>query len=103
MAVSGYLARGDDPLPWNGERIDEERFEPGFGLLADLELEPGDAQSAAEALARSLGGANAAAADNLVCVTTLIERRDLHLPGARTLHFAWTGASRRKFAACDSW
>ena len=102
-ALSGYAARGEDPLGWNAEQIDEERVEARFSLLEGLELEPGDAQTAAEALARTLGGANAAVADNLVCVRTLIERRDLDLAGARTLHFVWSGAPRRRFAACDSW
>src|SRR5216683_142991 len=65
---------------------------PCHGLLGD---------DRARALAARLGGANAESCDNLLSVETLITREPLAIAGGIARY--WTGPSRQRFSACDSW
>jgi len=41
--------------------------------------------------------------DNLLSVETLITREPLAIAGGIARYFRWTGPSRQRFSACDSW
>lgn len=105
VLLSGIHTPGSDPLCRHGETVAEENYRPGLRrlqLARPLDF-TASAERASAALGELLGGANAAARDNLVSVQTLIEHRPLTVPRARTLYYRWSGPSRERFTACTSW
>jgi hypothetical protein len=105
VLLSGIHTPGSDPLVRHGEVVAEANYRPGLRrlrLLSPVDFTAGPERASA-ALGAQLGGANAAARDNLVCVQSLIEHRPLPMPGAQALYFRWTGPSRERFTASTSW
>ena len=105
VLLSGIHTPGSDPLCRHGEIVAEENYRPGLrrlGLPGPVDFSAG-AERASAALGAMLGGPNAAARDNLICVQTLIEHRPLPTPGAHALYFRWPGPSRERFTASTSW
>lgn len=103
--LSGIHTPGSDPLVRYGESIEEANYRPALrrlSLARPVDFEAG-AEEASAALGELLGGPNAAARDNLVCVQTLIEHRALAVPEARALYLRWAGPSRERFTAATSW
>lgn len=105
VLLSGIHTPGSDPLCRHGETVAEANYRAGVRRLSlprPVDFAAG-AERASAALGEMLGGPNAAARDNLVCVQTLIEHQSLTASGAQALYFRWSGPSRERFTASTSW
>jgi hypothetical protein len=105
--LSGFDASAPgDASTWQGRQIDAARFEPAFDLhpaLAPLVAAGDSAEANAARIVTALGGVNAVHCGNDVAVGPLIAHRPIGIDGAIVLHHRWTGPSRQRFTACDSW
>ena len=106
--LSGYCPRSDnpDPLRFNDEEIDADRFDPRFELLPLQPLIDSctrdqnggallDNDAFVQRLAETLGGDNAAACSNTISVEFLLGHLPLMSADAIDLYFEWPARDRR--------
>jgi len=107
-AASGYCPRSDnpDPLRFNDEEIDADRFDPRFELLPLQPLIDSctrdqnggallDNDAFVQRLAETLGGDNAAACSNTISVEFLLGHLPLTSADGIDLYFEWPARDRR--------